>query len=106
MKPEKKKRKYHFTSLVVGLVLVLCLVQLLISHRLATAGEVVKQLEVRAAQIKQENDLLEEEVSQMGALSRIAQEAQRLGLVRTSSVLYLTSQIPVAWDTSNLSSRP
>ncbi len=92
----KKTKKEKLTSLILGLVLVLCLIQLFISHRLATSGEKVAELEVRAAQIEAENNLLEEEISQMGALSRVSQEAEKLGLVRTSNVLYLTSQIPVA----------
>lgn len=95
-KKTKKTKKEKLTSLILGLVLILCLIQLFISHRLATAGEKVAELEVRAAQIEAENNLLEEEISQMGALSRVSQEAAKLGLVRTSSVLYLTSQIPVA----------
>lgn len=95
-KKTKKTKKEKLTSLILGLVLVLCLIQLFISHRLATAGEKVKEFEVRAGQIKEENNLLEEEISQMGALSRVSQEAEKLGLVRTSNILYLTSQIPVA----------
>ena len=92
----RKTKKERLTSFILGLVLVLCLVQLFISHRLATSGERVREFEVRAEQIKTENNLLEEEISQMGALSRISQEAEELGLVRTSNILYLTSQIPVA----------
>lgn len=80
----------------MGVVLVLALVQLFISHRLATAGEKVEQFEIRTVQIEQENSLLKEKIGQMGALSRISQEAKKLGLVRTSKILYLTSQIPVA----------
>lgn len=95
-KKEKKTRKKKLTSLILTLVIVLSLIQLFISHRLATAGERVKEFEIRAVQIKEENNLLEEEVSQMGALSRVSQEAEKLGLVRASNVLYLTSQIPVA----------
>jgi cell division protein FtsL len=95
-KVEKKTKNKKLTSLILGLVLILSLVQLFISHRLATSGERVKEFEVRADQIKEENALLEEEVGQMGSLSRVSREAEKLGLVRTSSILYLTSQIPVA----------
>jgi len=96
MNQKRKVQKHQLTFIVIILVLILSLVQLLISHRLATTGEVVKKLEVRASQIEQENAFLEEEISQKGSLSEVSQKAEQLGLVRTSSILYLTSQIPVA----------
>lgn len=100
MSHKRKNKNHKLTFVVFGLVLLLCLIQLFISHRLAVAGEEVKKLEIKAAQIEKENVFLEEEISSMGSLSRIYQEAERLGFVRTSSVLYLTSQIPVALGTS------
>jgi len=78
------------------LVFILSLFQLFISHRLATTGETGKELENRAAQVEQKNTYIKEEISQMGSLTAVSQKAEQLGLVRTSSVLYLTSQIPVA----------
>jgi len=96
MNKERKVKNYRLTFVVIGLVLILSLIQLSISHRLATTGEAVKELEIRASQIDQENAFLEEEISQKGALTAVSQKAEQLGLVRTSSILYFTSQIPVA----------
>jgi len=96
MNQKIKIQKHQLTFIVITLVLILSLVQLLISHRLATTGEVVKKLEIRASQVEKENAFLEEEISQKGSLSEVSQKAEQLGLVRTSSILYLTSQIPVA----------
>lgn len=93
---ERKIKKIPLTFIVIGLVLVLSLTQLLIAHRLATTGEVVKKFEIKAAEIEQENAFLKEGISQTGSLSEVFQKAEELGLVRTSSILYLTSQIPVA----------
>lgn len=103
MTKKKKSKNHKLTFIIVGLILILLLIQLFITHRLATAGEVVKEFETKAFQIDQENTVLKEEISKMGSLSRISQEAKKLGLVRTSSILYLTSQIPVALGTSNVS---
>lgn len=96
MGKEKKFRNYRLTFIVASLVFTLCLVQLLISHRLAATGELVERLEVKAAEVEQENVVLKEEISQIGSLTEISQKAKQLNLVRTSSILYLTSQIPVA----------
>lgn len=102
MSKERKNKNHKLTFVVFGLVLTLSAVQLFISHHLATAGEVVKEFEIKANRLEQENALLKEELSKMRALSRISQEAKRLGLVRISNILYLTSQIPVALGTSNV----
>lgn len=96
MNKERKSKNYPLTFVIIGLVIILSLIQLFISHRLATTGEIVKKLEAQASQIEQENALLEEEISQMGSLTEVSQKAEQLGLVRTSNILYLTSQIPVA----------
>lgn len=82
--------------LIFALICLLFSVQLVVSHRLATAGEVVKKLESEAKKLSQDNTLLKEEISKMGSLSQISSEAAKLGLGRSSQVLHLTPQIPVA----------
>lgn len=104
MTKESKNKNYRLTLMVICLVLILCLIQLFISHRLATTGQVVKEFELKAAKIEQENKLLEEEISQKGSLTVVSQKAEQLGLTRTTSILYLTSQIPVALGTANVPS--
>jgi len=96
MNHQKSEKKSKLTFFVALLVLVLALVQLFISYRLATAGEIVSQLELKADQIKQKNVLLEEEISRQGSLAQISQKAQEQGFVKNSQVLYLTPEIPVA----------
>lgn len=89
--------------LIVGLILVLAGFQLVISHGLATTGGKLRQWEEKTDLLEKENRILTEEINQMGSLARIANEAQKLGLVKSSKVLYLTPQIPVALEkTANL----
>lgn len=96
MNKERKNKNHRLTPIIIGLVLILCLIQLFISHRLANTGEGVKEFEIRAVQIGQENTRLKEEINQTGSLTEVSQRAEQLGLTRTSNILYLTSQIPVA----------
>lgn len=91
-----KKKRNFWIFLIGGAVLALALGQLFISHRLATTGEVIREFEVKATRLEQANLLLKEEIGQMGSLSRIAQEAEALGLVRTANILYLTPPVSVA----------
>jgi len=82
--------------LIVGLVIILSLTQLVISHNLATTGEKVRQLELQADQLEEENATLTAEINKIGSLAKITEEAQKLGLVKATQVLHLTPEIPVA----------
>ncbi len=77
----------------------LSLVQLVISHRLATLGGSMRQLEEKQTYLAEENKKLSEEINQMGSLSLVASKAEEIGLVKAKKVLHLTPQIPVALDT-------
>jgi len=81
---------------IICVVIILSLVQLVISHNLATAGEEVRQLETKEAQLEQENSALTAEINKTASLSRIAERAKNLGLVKATTVLHLTPQIPFA----------
>lgn len=102
MLKEKLAKKPTLLSGVIFLVVVLALAQLVISYNLATQGEKVRQLELEILELKQENFLLTEKISRAGSLSRITQEAKKLGMVRATQVLSLTPQVPVALETANL----
>jgi cell division protein FtsL len=96
-KKEYKKPKLIF--LITFLVIGLSLVQLIISHRLATLGGSMRQLEEKQTYLAEENKKLSEEINQMGSLSLVASKAEEIGLVKAKKVLHLTPQIPVALDT-------
>lgn len=89
--------KNKLISVIIGLVIVLSLVQLVISHSLAAAGEKARQLETKAEELRFKNTVLEEEIAQIGSLSRVLVEAQKIGLIKASRALHLTPQLPVAW---------
>lgn len=85
-------------SIIVILVVVifLSLVQLFISHNLATSGERVRSLEAEIDLLEKENNRLSAEINQIASLSRIANEAEKMGLTKATQVLHLTPEIPVA----------
>jgi cell division protein FtsL len=88
--------KSKLLLVIIVIIVFLSLTQLAISHNLATAGEKVRQLELQAAQLEKENAAITAEINKIGSLARIAEEAQKLGLVKTTQVLHLTPEIPVA----------
>lgn len=93
-----KMKKISLPILIIILVLGLALVQLVITHRLATAGETVREIEIKASRIEDKNGLLRQEINQLGSLKRIAQEAEKLGFVPNRNLLHLTPEIPVAMN--------
>jgi cell division protein FtsL len=90
-------KKDKLLIIISGLIVILSLVQLFISHSLAAAGEKVGLLENRAKQLEFENAILEEEIAKTGSLSRISEEAERLGFIKSGKAIHLTPQLPVAW---------
>ena len=96
MKKKCLHKKPKLMILVSLILLILVSVQLIVSHHLATLGGKLRQLEIKTVQLEQENRLLAEKISGSGSLARISLKAQELGFVRTTAVLHLTPQIPVA----------
>lgn len=89
-------KRINLPILIIAFVIGLALVQLVITHRLATAGEAVKELEIEASRLKEKNELFRQEINQLGSLRRISQEAEKLGFVRQNSLLHLIPEVPVA----------
>ena len=89
-------KKIKLPALIILMIVVLASIQLVITHRLATAGEQIRQLEKESQRIEKSNNLLLEELSQIGTLSKISRQAEGLGLVRTTQVIHLGSQVPLA----------
>jgi len=91
-------KKPKLIYLITGLILILAGFQLVITHSLANTGGKLRQWEEKTDLLEQKNRILTEEINHLGSLSRIASEAQKLGLVKNSKVFYLTPQIPVALE--------
>lgn len=91
-------KKTNLPILIITFVVGLALVQLVITHRLATVGEAVKELEIEASRFEEKNELFRQEINQLGSLRRISQEAEKLGFVRQNDLLHLTPEVPVAMN--------
>ena len=90
------KIKRNLPLIIVFLVITLALTQLIITHRLATAGESIKEIEIATQRIKQKNEALKQEITQLGSLRRISEQAEELGFVHNQELLHLTPETPVA----------
>ncbi len=93
-----RKIRINLPILVAILVIGLALAQLIITHRLATSGGAVRELEIKAQRLEDKNEILRQEITQLGSLRRVAQEAEKLGFVRNKSLLHLIPELPVAMN--------
>jgi cell division protein FtsL len=96
MKKTEKKPFFKLAKVLVFLVLFLALVQVYISHRLTTAGKLVGETEAKTEQVRQENEIIQEEIDQEGSLTVVAERAEELGFRPAKEIVYLTPETPVA----------
>ena len=92
-----KKKKFSLFGLLFALVLLLTFVQFVISYRLATMGDRVRKAESRAVELEANNHLLTSQINKMGSLLEISTKANNLGFVRTTQVVHLKQEVPVAY---------
>lgn len=90
------KSKLFITIIIV--VVFLSLVQLFISHNLATAGGKVRTLEAEIKRLEKENAILASEINKTASLSRIVVEAEKIGLSKATHVFHLIPEVPVAMN--------
>lgn len=70
--------------------------QLVLTSLLADKGEEVARFEARASSLARENENLRREVSNQTSLANVSKQAESLGLIRTSSIIYIDLSSSVA----------
>lgn len=91
-----KKPALIIGSLII-FILVLSVVRIFISNRVATSGVVLGKLQEQAANLKTENILISEKLYTKTALTTIDSEAEKQGYVEQKSDFVLSGQMPVAY---------
>ena len=96
-----KKRiisRINIPFFVAFLVIILTLVQLGLTHHLATSGGAIRELEIETQRLKEKNEVLRQETTALGSLRRVAQKATEMGFVAQNDLLPLKPEIPVAMN--------
>lgn len=88
--PRKHKFKAVF-SLIIAVNIGLVFLQLFFANNLATEGKTLKKVQVEAEKIKSENDKLKEQIVILSSLSKIEEEAVKLGMIKVSSLEFILS---------------
>ncbi|PIU02240.1 hypothetical protein COT66_01225 [Candidatus Shapirobacteria bacterium CG09_land_8_20_14_0_10_49_15] len=95
-KKTKEAKISILVLVVVASVLILAGIQLAIAHQLATTGGQIRAFEQETSQLQTANLQLGQVMREAGALAKVAERAQALGLKRNPIVVYLPAQVTVA----------
>ncbi|MFH1840795.1 MAG: hypothetical protein ABH807_01405 [Candidatus Shapirobacteria bacterium] len=90
-------KKINLIPLIIVLAVVLGGVQLVISQRLALAGERFHFLSGEMSWLEKENQAISVKIGENTCLRRIQARAEELGLVKADSLVYLRREMPIAW---------
>lgn len=90
-------RKKLFYYLPLFLIVVLALVQIYFSNKLATQGRILKECEKEISLIEEENKKLKSEAVGAVGLIKLSQIASEKGFHKNPSVINLSNRVPVAF---------
>lgn len=91
MKIKKLPTFKNIFSVFLTAIIVLSLLQIYFANHLATEGDNLKKAEIDIQDLTLENTKMREEVVALGSLSRIRQEADKLGMVRVCCLVFVNS---------------
>ncbi|RJR15544.1 hypothetical protein C4579_01875 [Candidatus Microgenomates bacterium] len=77
---------------------VLMVLQVIVSNRLANMGLQISQTDTEIQSITQENTDLRQKIASASSLLTLEEKAQELGFVIPSQPVYLSKDLPVALD--------
>ena len=89
-----KKRK--ITKLIIPLFVAFIIATVLLTIQTATSGAKIANLETKQEELAKENRELNDRLVRMSSLTKISEEADELGFVKPSDILYLTPAEDVA----------
>lgn len=80
-------------------ILMLVVTRIVVANTLATSGEKLRQIDIKIANIQEENELLSQEVASLSALVALEARAKELGFVEPTKQQVMTivqDQFPFA----------
>ena len=78
------------------LVVILGILQIYLSNKLATRGKASQELEEKIVQLEIENQKLKSGIAKQGGLNELTLQALKKGFIKNPAVVNFSSKIPVA----------
>jgi len=77
-------------------VVVLGILQVYFSNKLATRGKISQEFEEKIIQLEKENQQIRSEVARQGGLNELTLQATKKGFIKNPAIVNFSSKIPVA----------
>jgi hypothetical protein len=89
--PEKEERKKFpkFTIIFIVVLVILGVLEIWVSHTLASYGEKFESMEKLKISLNLENKILENEIASFSTLYEIATKSATLGLTKAKDIQYI-----------------
>jgi cell division protein FtsB len=89
-------KKKKITKLILPLFVAFIIATVLLTIQTATSGARIANLETKEEELAKENRELNDRLIRMSSLTKISEEADELGFVKPSDIIYLTPAEDVA----------
>lgn len=93
---EKSKPRTKLWVLAGAVIVAFAVLQLALTVFLGSKGEELAELEVQAAELERQNELIKQELTEKSSLSIISTRSEELGLGQPENYVYLNLVEPVA----------
>lgn len=93
------KKTFPIFKLLILTLIFLGVFQVIVSNKLATAGERLSQIDEEIKALKEENEGLKKEIAISSSLATIAKKAEKSGFLKVENFLYFTEE-PFAFKNS------
>ncbi|KKP59194.1 MAG: hypothetical protein UR52_C0010G0007 [Candidatus Gottesmanbacteria bacterium GW2011_GWA1_34_13] len=90
--------KLPIRAFLVGFILLLLILQVVVSNRIAISGNQITQIEQKLDGLKQSNNNLGEKIASASSLTVIREKSLSLGFTKNITPYYVSTNLPVALE--------
>lgn len=94
------KKSYRIFKILAFIVILLSVFQIIVSNRLATAGEQLAEADKEIKILAEKNERLKKEIAVSSSLTTVAKKAEEAGFLKMENFIYLTEE-PFAFKNSH-----
>jgi len=84
-------------TILISIILILSVVKIFVSNRIATSGVFLGKIEEEINSYKTQNAQLSEKIYTLSSLTNVSQKALQLGYIDQKTDFVLNTQVPVAF---------
>jgi cell division protein FtsL len=91
-----KHFSYKWSYYLFGVIIILLIIQVLVSNRLANSGIKINYLENEIQKSTDKKITMQEKIASASSFMTIIQKSEKLGFTKPATPLFITSELPIA----------